>query len=92
MSKQQAWILIVIAAAAVGALVQMNRYRYFEQTLGQAASAYILSIDRLTGQQCVVSVPVAPSPLVSRRLTLLSVLRCYLRLRQPMRRIPTVTA
>ncbi len=49
MSKQQAWILIVIAAAAVGALVQMNRYRYFEQTLGQAASAYILRIDRLTG-------------------------------------------
>ena len=59
MSKQQAWILIVIAVVAVGALVQVNRYRYFEQTLGQAASAYILRIDRLTGQQCVVSVPVA---------------------------------
>ncbi len=59
MSKQQAWILIVVVVLGMSALVQMNRYRYFEQTLGQAASAHILRIDRLTGQQCVVSVPVA---------------------------------
>ena len=33
MSKQQAWILIVIAAVAVGALVQMNRYEFLERKL-----------------------------------------------------------
>ncbi len=55
MSRLQAWVLIVIAAVAVGALVQMNRYEYFERNLGKAV--YILRIDRLTGQQCVTFVP-----------------------------------
>ncbi len=57
MSKQQAWILIVIAAVAVGALVQINRYEYFEESIG--GFPWITRIDRLTGHQCVVSVPVA---------------------------------
>ena len=56
MSKQQAWILIVIAAVAVGALVQMNRYEYLEERIGNSPP-HILRIDRLTDQVCVTSVP-----------------------------------
>ncbi len=55
MSKQQAWILIVVAVVAVGALVQMNRYKYSEQSFGEFT--YIIRIDRFTGQQCLESVP-----------------------------------
>ncbi len=54
MSKQQAWILIVVAVLAVGALVQMNRYKYMDQRSG-SGSTYIIRIDRLTGQPCFVS-------------------------------------
>ena len=57
MSKQQAWILIVIVAVAMGAIVQMNRYVYIETTLGGQGADYIIRIDRLTGQQCVAFVP-----------------------------------
>jgi hypothetical protein len=56
MSKQQAWILIAIAAVAVGALIQMNRYEYFEGS-SQVGTAYILRIDRLTGQECLKGPP-----------------------------------
>ena len=55
MSKQQAWIFIVIAAVAVGALVHMNRYEYLERNLPRGT--YLIKIDHLTGQQCVTSVP-----------------------------------
>ena len=55
MSKQQAWILIVIAVVAVGALVQMNRYEFLVQTWGD--DSYLVKIDHLTGQQCVASLP-----------------------------------
>jgi hypothetical protein len=34
MTKQQAWVLIVIVAVAMGAIVQTNRYKYIERTLG----------------------------------------------------------
>ncbi len=61
MSKQQAWILIVIAAVAVGALVQMNRYEFLVQTL-DGGSSYLVKIDHLTGQQCVASIPVGMHP------------------------------
>ncbi len=54
MSKQQAWILIVIAAVAVAALVQMNRYEYLERNLPRG-NTYLIKIDHLTGQQCVAS-------------------------------------
>ena len=60
MSKQQAWILIVIAAVAVGALVQMNRYEFLVQTL-DGGSSYLVKIDHLTGQQCVASFPLGIS-------------------------------
>ncbi len=56
MSKQQAWILIVIAAVAVGALVQMNRYEYATQKTGNGTT-YIVRIDHLMGQPCFVSGP-----------------------------------
>ena len=57
MSRLQAWVLIVIAAVAVGALVQMNRYEYLVQTL-DGGSSYLVKIDHLTGQQCLASLPV----------------------------------
>ncbi len=56
MSKQQAWTLIVIAAVAVGALVQMNRYEYLVRNLG-GWDTYLIRIDHLTGHQCVASLP-----------------------------------
>ncbi len=55
MSKQQAWILIVIAAVAVGALVHMNRYEFLVRNF--SGDTFLVKIDRLTGQQCVASLP-----------------------------------
>ena len=55
MSKQQAWILIVIAAVAVGALVHMNRYEFLGRTM--SGYPYLIRIDHLMGQPCVASVP-----------------------------------
>ena len=54
MSRLQAWVLIAIAAVAVGALVQMNRYEYLQQR-----DDIILRIDRLTGQQCIAATRVS---------------------------------
>ena len=55
MSKQQAWILIVVAVLAVGALVQMNRYEYLVGNF--SGDTFLVKIDHLTGQQCVASLP-----------------------------------
>ena len=55
MSKQQAWIFIVIAAVAVGALVHMNRYEFLGRKL-PSGYPYLIRIDHLTGQPCVASV------------------------------------
>jgi hypothetical protein len=65
MSKQQAWILIVIAAVAVGALIQMNRYEFLVRNL--AEDTFLVKIDRLTGRHCVASFPVAFDDKSSRR-------------------------
>ena len=50
MSKQQAWILIVIAAVAVGAWYEFLERRHANYTV-------IERIDGLTGQRCLDSVP-----------------------------------
>ncbi len=67
MSKQQAWILIVIAAVAVGALIHMNRYEYLEPYVAKRGT-YLVRIDHLTGQQCVASLPLGINSKSERKL------------------------